>query len=223
MISNLSFNEIVKWILSHKSGLVFCCTLNELMMADEDKDFKKKLESADILTPDGMPLVWCLWKKYGKGERVYGPEILKKIINLQSTNFNKKNQMIFVGDEKNKKYFEKFGDYIVMPMKEKFKKNDYDKLEKQINKSKAGIVWLGLGAKKQVEAGYELKQRGAKKVIITVGAAFDFLSGNKRQAPKWMRNIGGEWIYRLILEPRRLFKRYLKIILFLIRKIIIGR
>ena len=217
MINNLGMQGTIDWILKSKSGVVLCCTLNEIMMAEEDSEFKKMLSSADILTPDGMPLVWWLRWKTGKGERVYGPELLESFIKLQSTNFNKK-MMMFVGNEKNRKYFLKYGEYMVMPMRERFTKNDYDKLEMEIKKSKVKIVWLGLGSRKQVEVAIELKKRGVKKVIVTVGAAFDFLSGNKSQAPKLIRQIGGEWLYRLIKEPKRLGKRYLKIVFFLISR-----
>ena len=64
----------------------------------------------------------------------------------------------------------------------------------------------------------DLKKRLPDKVYVTVGAAFDFLSGNKKQAPKWLRNMGGEWLFRLLCEPIRLGKRYLKIIEFLVNR-----
>ena len=66
----------------------------------------------------------------------------------------------------------------------------------------------------------DLKKRLPDKVYVTVGAAFDFLSGNKKQAPKWLRNMGGEWLFRLLCEPIRLGKRYLKIIGFLVNRIV---
>lgn len=244
-ISNIEFEaavrKILEWARAGEGRLIFCCTLNELAMADEDPVFKKKLLSADILTPDGMPLVWYLKWKYGKGERVYGPELLGAILNLKFEIFNEKGtnllrsgagridpsltslrkatawqarrvRHLFIGDQKNKKFFEKFGEYIVMPMKKEFSQKDYDELAKELKRTKGQIVWLGLGARKQIETAYELKKRGINKVIITVGAAFDFVSGNKPQAPRWLRNAGGEWMYRLCREPKRLCGRYLKII-----------
>jgi len=106
-----------------------------------------------------------------------------------------------------------------MPIKERFDREDYKNLLEKINKTNGKIVWLGLGAKKQIEVANELKKRGIKKVIITVGAAFDYLSGNKKQAPKILRNSGLEWLYRLLTEPKRLWPRYSQIIKFLINKI----
>ncbi|MBP9817558.1 WecB/TagA/CpsF family glycosyltransferase [Candidatus Shapirobacteria bacterium] len=225
-LSNLSLIETVDWVRSHDNGLVFCCTTNELMMAKEDSEFAKKLSSADLLTTDGMPLVWLNRLRTGKGSRVYGPELMEKFTNSKDLNpsrasrdlpLTREIKHLFVGDEKNRKFFLKHGDYVVMPMKDEFETKDYDELAEIVKKSKAEIVWLGLGAKKQVETGYELKKRKVKKMIVTVGAAFDFLSGNKKQCPRWLRDRGGEWLYRLMTEPKRLAGRYWKNLWFLLR------
>lgn len=221
MISSLSFNETVEriknWSNGEQTRLVFCCTLNEIMEAEENVEFGKLLKAGDLLTPDGMPLVWWLRWQGKKVERVYGPEILQKFIIL---NLKFKNRMVFVGDEKNRDFFEKYGDYIVMPMRQRFEKEDYDVLIKSIGKVSGGkIVWLGLGARKQIEVASELKRRKIGGVVVTVGAAFDFISGNKKQAPRWIRQAGGEWLFRLIMEPKRLGQRYFKIISWLLRRI----
>lgn len=216
-ISYRSFLESILWIekrtRGNKGWVVYCCTLNEIVMNWDDKKIKKIFKKADLLTADGMPLVWVLrHKTKRKVERVYGPDLMERMLDRV------KDSHIFVGDKKNEKYFHEYGKYIVMPIKEKFNKNDYQKLFDRINKEKGKIVWLGLGSRKQIETAYELKKMGMSKVIITVGAAFDFLSGNKKQSPIWLRNIGGEWLFRLINEPSRLFKRYLKIGIFLLRQ-----
>lgn len=213
----MGFSESVEFIRKRvelkKGAVVYCCTLNEVKMVNEDNKFFKLFNKADLITPDGMPLVWGLQLKTGRGERVYGPELMEKILSMGFC------ENIFVGDQKNMNYFRKRGDYIVMPMKEKFSEVDYNQLFNQLKKLKGELVWLGLGSKKQVEVAYEMKRRGLNKVMITVGAAFDFISGNKRQAPKWLRNLGGEWLFRLFAEPRRLGERYLKIIKFLGRRV----
>jgi N-acetylglucosaminyldiphosphoundecaprenol N-acetyl-beta-D-mannosaminyltransferase len=217
-ISRLTFAETVTWISQHKSGVIMCCTLNEILMAEKDPWVKQSLFSADLLTPDGIPLVWYLRWKYGIGERVYGPDLLGKFIKNKST--ISKGKYLFVGDSNNQKYFSQYGEYILLPYKNEFTESDYQKITRQLCKSKAKIVWLGLGAKKQVLMAGELKKRGVKKIIITVGAGFDFLSGNIKQAPRWLRNNGGEWFYRLVKEPRRLMGRYLRIIRWLGNKVV---
>jgi N-acetylglucosaminyldiphosphoundecaprenol N-acetyl-beta-D-mannosaminyltransferase len=78
-----------------------------------------------------------------------------------------------------------------------------------IRGSGADVVWVGLGAPKQDLMGARLREREAAPVIMCVGAAFDFLAGTKRRAPRWVRRAGLEWLHRLVSEPRRLLRRYL--------------
>ncbi|MBU0970232.1 MAG: WecB/TagA/CpsF family glycosyltransferase, partial [Proteobacteria bacterium] len=80
---------------------------------------------------------------------------------------------------------------------------------KQINKSGARILFVSLGCPKQERWMADHKDR-LSCVMLGVGAAFDFLSGKKKHAPRWMQKVGLEWIFRLACEPRRLWKRYFK-------------
>ena len=79
----------------------------------------------------------------------------------------------------------------------------------RMREASADVVWVGLGVPKQDIAGEGLCELGAAPAIVCVGAAFDFVSGMKRQAPGWMKRIGFEWLHRLLSEPRRLWRRYL--------------
>lgn len=214
-ISELSFEETAKLLIEGRRGMtVCCCTLNEIMMAEEETKFKAILKRADLLTPDGMPLVW--WRRWHgkKVERVYGPDLMKAVMPQM------RGKQLFIGNKKNEEYFKRFGVYIVLPFKELFDEDDYIKIIKAIKKDQIKLIWIGLGGEKQVTVADELKKRLPDRVYVTVGAAFDFLSGNKLQAPKWLRNIGGEWLYRMVAEPKRLGGRYLRIIFFLIRKLV---
>lgn len=213
-VSDLGFVDTIKFIeataISRRGSRVFCCTLNEVVMFNENKKLREILKKAEINTADGMPLVWALKIKGSKRvERVYGPEILKEIK-------NKKIKQIFIGNELNKKYFQKIGDYLVFNFNSKLEEDSYKTMVEEIKKSKARIVWVALGSKRQIEVANELFLRLPNRVYITVGAAFDFVSGNKKQAPKWMRNSGMEWCFRLFQEPGRLFGRYIKIVLFIL-------
>ena len=216
--SAMGLNQTAEWILKNK-GTVYCCTLNEVLAAEEDKNFRNVLNDGDLLTTDGMPLVWLMKLKTGKGERVYGPDILER---FQKLDTKEKGKQFFIGDAKNEKYFRNFGDYLVLPYKDSFNDGDYKRIVGNIVKSRARVIWVGLGSKKQIIVASELKKRLPDRVYVTVGAAFDFLSGNKKQAPKWIRNIGGEWLYRLLMEPKRLTRRYLMVMGFLL-KVLIGR
>ena len=82
----------------------------------------------------------------------------------------------------------------------------------KIEVSQAQIVWVGLSTPKQEKFAFELSKRVKVKFIITIGAAFDFHTGRLAQAPKWMQSAGLEWFFRLVKEPRRLWKRYIEIV-----------
>jgi N-acetylglucosaminyldiphosphoundecaprenol N-acetyl-beta-D-mannosaminyltransferase len=84
-----------------------------------------------------------------------------------------------------------------------------DQLARSINEAKPDIVWIGLGAPKQDLWSALNRDVLDAPVLIGIGAAFDFLSGMKPQAPRWMQNMGLEWLFRLCCEPRRLWRRYL--------------
>jgi len=222
-MSTLGLEETIEWI-GRNNGTVYCCTLNEVMMADKDVKFRKILGRGNLLTMDGMPLVLMVKLKTGRGERVYGPELMGKLLITNSAvpvgRQELRIKQVFIGDEKNKRYFEKFGMYIDLPHKDEFVESDYLRMIKVIKKSQARLVWIGLGARKQIVVADELSKRLPDRVLVTVGAAFDFISGNKKQAPKWLRKSGGEWLFRLIYEPKRLAGRYGEIVLFVISKML---
>lgn len=85
-------------------------------------------------------------------------------------------------------------------------------LGQQITDSGANIVWIGLSTPKQEKFAERLSRFTKASYIITVGAAFDFHTGRVKQAPKWMQNVGLEWFFRLLIEPKRLYKRYFEIV-----------
>jgi len=90
----------------------------------------------------------------------------------------------------------------------------YDNAELQalaarIRASRADVVWVGIGAPKQDILAHRLREESAAPAIVCIGATFDFVAGTKRRAPRWLRGLGLEWLFRLILEPRRLWRRYL--------------
>lgn len=213
-ISNVGFAKTVEQIMTGKAGVVLCCTLNEIMMSSEDRVVRKAMRRADVLTPDGMPLVWYLRLKCGNGERVYGPDILKKCLELSNKNKSKIVRHVFIGDDKNCDFFETYGDYIVLPFKKKFEEDDYQRTAQLINRLHPTVVWVGLGARKQVLMADGLKRYGVDTSIVTVGAAFDFLSGNKVQAPLLIRKVGLEWLFRAAMEPKRLGGRYVSVFAF---------
>tara|TARA_B110000037_G_scaffold188288_1_gene219581 strand:+ start:102474 stop:102869 length:396 start_codon:yes stop_codon:yes gene_type:complete len=90
-----------------------------------------------------------------------------------------------------------------------FREEDYKAIAKQINAAETTMLWLGLGAPKQIYFSYEISKFTKTQFIIPIGAAFDFHTDKVKKAPKWIQKCGTEWFYRLCQEPKRLGKRYL--------------
>jgi N-acetylglucosaminyldiphosphoundecaprenol N-acetyl-beta-D-mannosaminyltransferase len=91
----------------------------------------------------------------------------------------------------------------------KLTEEEDSRIVEEINCSNPDIVWVGLGSPKQDLWMYEHRDKLNAPVLIGVGAAFDFLAGTKLQAPHWIRDSGFEWLFRLVTEPKRLWRRYL--------------
>jgi len=191
-----------------------------LVFAKRNKEFGMVLKSFFMNLPDGMPGVWVGRMKGGNEmRRCYGPDFFASVLthsdNLFVTHF-------FCGG--NQGVAEELKDTV----KIKFKNNnvvgtfcppyqdvdkyDYETIAKQINQTKANIVWIGLSTPKQELFARNLALRTNVNFIITVGAAFDFHTDKVRQAPAFIQKIGMEWFFRLVMEPKRLYKRYLEIV-----------
>lgn len=232
-ISCLSLNEISKkiidWSLNKETKTIYCCGMSDIVLAEENVNLKKCLKDGDLLTADGMPLVFLMRKRRKKKiERGYGPDIFKNVLKMSG---NKKIGHFFLGttDENLKKLVKKVSDdfgnknifkYYSPPFKKKFDKKDLDRMVFLINDKDINIVWVGMGSEKQIFLADALKKRVKGKIFVTVGAAFDFLTGNKKQAPSFMQKTGLEWLFRLLSEPKRLAKRYFKIIIFVFKKLL---
>lgn len=232
-ISCLTLNEIslqiINWALMGKSKIIYVCTMNEIVTAEENSEFKKILKNGDLLTADGMPLVFLMRKKRKeKIERGYGPDIFKNVLKISS---GKKIGHFFLGttDDNLKKLIKKVSDdfgnknvlnYYSPPFKKEFDEKDLDKMADLINDKNINVVWVGMGSEKQIFLADALKKKVKGKIFVTVGAAFDFLTGNKKQAPVFMQKTGLEWLFRLASEPKRLYKRYFKIIIFIFKKLL---
>lgn len=90
-----------------------------------------------------------------------------------------------------------------------YENDEFEKLVRSIKASHADVVWVGLGAPKQELLSHRLRTAQAAPAIVTIGATFDFVAGTKPRAPKLLRAFGLEWLFRVTLEPRRLWRRYL--------------
>jgi N-acetylglucosaminyldiphosphoundecaprenol N-acetyl-beta-D-mannosaminyltransferase len=218
-----SISEVIQVILSGQAKENRCVSAtgaHGIVYAKKHPHFKELLNSFYINLPDGMPGVWVGFLK-GEREmrRCYGPTFFNE---LMVTTAKMPIKHFFCGGKegvaeelKKSCIYNFFNSNIVgtyCPPFREMTENEFHQLGEQINISRADIVWIGLSTPKQEQFAYRLKNYTNTHFIITVGAAFDFHTGRVRQAPKWMRLSGTEWFFRLLMEPRRLYKRYGEIV-----------
>jgi N-acetylglucosaminyldiphosphoundecaprenol N-acetyl-beta-D-mannosaminyltransferase len=207
--------QIDNWIRQRKDFHYICVTgVHGVMESQHNQTLRGIHNAADMVTPDGMPLVWISkLKGFGKVDRVYGPDLMLALCERNYRHF-------FYGGA------EGTAELLAARMKHRFPHllvcgchappfreltfNEDQHIVEQINTTKPDIVWVGLSTPKQEFWMADHVARVDAPVMIGVGAAFDFLAGLKPQAPRWVQRSGFEWLFRLLTEPRRLWRRYLK-------------
>jgi N-acetylglucosaminyldiphosphoundecaprenol N-acetyl-beta-D-mannosaminyltransferase len=197
-------------------GAVCVSTVHMVMEAFDDPEFQRIVNSADRVTPDGVPLVWAL-RLLGidNARRVYGPSLLPMVCGVArehglSVGFYGGSAAVL--DELVLRMWRRFHGLDISfafapPFRALSAKEDRKVIE-GIEDSKTDILFVGLGCPKQ-ERWIAEHRNSLSCVMVGVGAAFDFHAGNKPQAPAWMQASGLEWLFRLCCEPRRLWRRYL--------------
>jgi N-acetylglucosaminyldiphosphoundecaprenol N-acetyl-beta-D-mannosaminyltransferase len=213
-----AITQMQEWI-NGKEGChtVAATSMHGIVEAQHDPAFKQILNTTDLVVPDGMPLVWMgRRRKHDLPRRVYGPELM---IAFCEKTAGKSYRHFFYGGEPGvaeqlaetlKKRFpcmQIAGTYSP-PFRTLTEKEDAE-VVRLISRAAADIVWVGLGAPKQERWMHEHRNKVCAPLLVSVGAAFNILSGRRRQAPRWMRENGLEWLFRLLQEPNRLWRRYL--------------
>ncbi len=208
---------ICAWAQEGQSRYVCVAAVNQIMEAHDSPDFLRVMNEADMVTPDGMPLVWGL-KLLGHPDatRVYGPDLTPVVLKMAEARGLK---VGFYGgsphalDRLIQRLSELFPrlriTYSYSPPFRALTPEEDAAVVDAINLSGTNVLFLGLSSPKQ-DIWMAAHRKRLSAVMIGVGAAFDFLSGSKPQAPRWMMRLGLEWLFRLMTEPRRLWKRYLK-------------
>jgi len=215
---DLAAARIESWIQSREPNYVCITGVHGVMESQDNPQLKAIHNAAGMVTPDGMPMVWAN-RLAGNAHvrRVYGPDLMLKVC---GEGVAKGYRHFFYGggegvaDLLKQKLTEKFpGLQVVGTYCPPFRKmtDDEDRaLVEQINATNADIVWVGLSTPKQENWMSAHVGKLSAPVMVGVGAAFDFHAGLKKQAPAFMQKIGMEWFFRLVTEPGRLWKRYLK-------------
>jgi N-acetylglucosaminyldiphosphoundecaprenol N-acetyl-beta-D-mannosaminyltransferase len=200
-----------------EKGYVCVTGVHGIMEAQTDEAFRDILNRSFLTTPDGMPTVW-LGRIHGFKDmsRVYGPDYM---VGLCERSVARGYRHFLYGgkpgvaEELRAELTRRFpGLQIVGTYTPPFRPLNSDEendLRSQLETSQADVLWCGLSTPKQERFISSYYDRMPVKLMVGVGAAFDLLSGNLDEAPDWMKRSGLQWLYRLIKEPRRLWRRYL--------------
>jgi N-acetylglucosaminyldiphosphoundecaprenol N-acetyl-beta-D-mannosaminyltransferase len=212
-----SLRVIEGWIARREPHYVCVSGMHGVMESQEDEQLRRIHNEAGLVTPDGMPLVWlCRLKGQREVERVYGPDLMLALCaRSEATGY----RHFFYGaspavlDALTDRLLGRYPGLIVAgtyaPPFRQLDRLEDDLIVERIKQSSPDVVWVGLSTPKQERWMADHVERLGVPVLIGVGAAFDFHSGFKQQAPRWMQRNGLEWLFRLLSEPRRLYRRYL--------------
>lgn len=210
-------DRIIERAVARQAMAVTALAVHGVMTGVNDPQHRYRLNQFDLVCPDGQPVRWALNWLHGceLKNRVYGPDLTLKLCESAAAN----NVAVFLfgaTDEMLDRFAERLtASYprlqIAGRRASQFRtlnERERDSLADEINASGAGLCFVGLGCPRQEVFAYEMRNR-IEMPLIAVGAAFAFHAGMLAQAPAWMQRRGLEWLFRLIREPRRLWKRYL--------------
>ena len=212
--------QMRQWIAERENCHYIAVTgMHGIIEAQHDVGFKNVLNDADLVVPDGMPLVW-IGRIRGQqlSRRVYGPELMATFCRETAAASCGYRHFLYGGDdgvagqlarslEKSCPGIQLAGSYS--PPFRPLSEGEDSEIVAMINRAKPDVLWVGLSTPKQEKWMREHRERLQVPVMVGVGAAFDFLSARKKQAPTWMQESGLEWLFRLVQEPERLWKRYI--------------
>lgn len=208
--------RIGQWASRNESRYVCICNVHSVVTAGQDAAYCRAIAGADMATPDGAPIAWMLRRLgFSDQQRINGPDLMWKYCGEAA----RRNESIYLYggtqrtlDMLQRRLADAFPGLRMAgawspPFRALTAQEEADAVAR-INESGAGTVWVSLGCPKQ-EMWMAAHRGRVNAVMIGVGAAFDYHAGTLRRAPLWMQNSGLEWLYRLVSEPRRLWKRYL--------------
>jgi N-acetylglucosaminyldiphosphoundecaprenol N-acetyl-beta-D-mannosaminyltransferase len=209
---------IKECIINQSLGNYICFSpVHPIMVSQRDLELKRALENSLLTVPDGMPVVWAAKLLGGTiSDRVYGPNMTLRVCEeAEKSGFS----IFLYGshphtlEKMRNNLLSRFRRLRVIgaysPPFRNLSSSEEREVIQMIKSASPNILFVGLGAPKQEKWMAHYCPKLDVPISLGVGAAFDFLSGEKRQAPAWMQTRGLEWFYRLMCEPRRLGARYL--------------
>jgi N-acetylglucosaminyldiphosphoundecaprenol N-acetyl-beta-D-mannosaminyltransferase len=206
------------WIRDRTAHYVCVTGVHGIMESTRDPALREIHNAAGMVTPDGMPLVWMAHLLgFPNVSRVYGPDLMRAVTAVSpKTGY----RHFYFGGRPGTA--ERLRDVLMLghpglqvvgtlsPPFGEIAADEDEAMVQAIRAARPDIVWVGLGTPKQERWMRAHVDRLEVPVLVGVGAAFDFLSGEKKQAPVWIQRSGFEWLFRMMCEPRRLLGRYLR-------------
>ncbi|WP_088888913.1 WecB/TagA/CpsF family glycosyltransferase [Leptolyngbya ohadii] len=218
-VTALPFDEqvsiILDWAKDWSSKFVCIANVHMLVEAYRNPSFASVLNTSDLVTPDGMPLVWMLRSMGVKNQdRVAGLDVMLALCKRAS---EKNIGVFFLGsdgstlEKMRAKLEQEFPSLTILGMEplpfRPLSEEEDEAVIQKLNSSKCGLVFVSLGCPKQEV--WMAQHRGkVQAVMLGLGGAFPVYAGIYKRAPYFIRSLGLEWLYRLIQEPRRLWRRY---------------
>lgn len=210
-------SRIMQHARARESYAVSALAVHGLMEAEGDDDFRQVVNEIDLVTPDGQPVKWALNLLHGAdlADRCYGPNLTWDVLaaceeaDVSVFLFGSKQETCDLFEAEIKRRFPAIR--IAGVQSDRFRdataEEDAADIE-LINASGAGVVLVGRGCPRQ-ERWVHAHRGSVNAAMLAVGAAFDYGAGNMTEPPAWMQRAGLQWLYRLVQEPGRLWKRYL--------------
>jgi len=213
----IAVSTIDRWIRQRARQYICVADVHSVMECHHDAGVRRICNAAGLVTPDGMPLAWLL-KLAGHryAERVCGSDLMFAVFGRGQKRgyrhflYGSSEQTLRLLRRKLERRFP--GATIVGSISPPFRplsEAEDRSIVAAINDAGADIVWVGLGAPKQERWMADHRAALEAPILIGVGAAFDFHAGLVRRAPRFLQRSGLEWLFRLCMEPRRLWRRYL--------------
>jgi N-acetylglucosaminyldiphosphoundecaprenol N-acetyl-beta-D-mannosaminyltransferase len=225
-VAATNYAGAVSWILDHaakgdRAYAVEAANTHVAALARQDAAFGRSMSRFDLVVPDGMPLVWSINRQLPADEklteRVYGPTLMLET--LKGTMGRPEFRHFLLGgrqgtlDKLGSIFSERFPGAVVAgshsPPFGAWPEDEFGRITAMIRECRANLIWVGMGCPKQEHWIANHKHLLPPGVYFGIGAAFAFHAGEVKQSPPALQKLGLEWAYRLAMEPRRLFKRYL--------------
>ena len=208
--------RVAELVEQAQGGYVCFSTVHMVMESHDSPEFCEKVNAADMIVPDGMPIVW-MQRLQGKrhAERIRANDLMIMLcayaeLHGLSVGFygGKREVMDAMLERVERDYPGLDVVYAYSPPFRPLTPEEDEEIVGKINATAPDILFMGLGCPKQENWMAEHKSR-LRAVMLGVGASFDFFAGNVKESPAWLGRLGLEWLFRLTQEPRRLWRRYL--------------